>query len=800
MATVLGLPDISGEVPGTTRVLKVRVLQGVSLAKKDIFGASDPYVKIRQFRGNVEEGEIACVQTKTIKRTLNPKWFEEFLFRVNPRDNCLLFEVFDENRLTRDDFLGMVAIPLANIPTEHERTWNHHKDYLLRQRSPRSRVRGFLRMTIAYLRDESSPDTEPRREEEADWEIVDADNEVESNTSGEQTDQEESSRPRLPNGWEERVDANGRIYYVDHASRRTQWDIPTVVTAGPPAGMPSNVQDEMRAIYRARRQISAEDTLDAEEDVAEPPGPPPSPAQPTPQMIRVQPAQPTQPMQPTQPAQRTVPTQQQAQPSQVNQPFAAPANDPLGPLPAGWQMQRSANGRIFYINHNTRSTSWDDPRKTQRQPVDDLGPLPSAWEQRVHADGRTFFIDHNTHSTQWEDPRLQNPSIAGPAVPYSRDYKRKYDYFKSRLKKPSNVPNRFELKCSRASIMEDSYRNIVSVKNPELLKSRLWIEFVGETGLDYGGVAREWFFLLSREMFNPYYGLFEYSAMDNYTLQINPDSGVCNEQHISYFKFIGRVAGMAVYHGKLLDAFFIRPFYKMMLSRHITLADMESVDTEYYNSLLWIKENDPSDLELTFSVDEESFGQTKTTELKPNGDEIPVTNLNKREYTQLVIQWRFVNRVRKQMSAFMEGFLDLVPLDLLKIFDENELELLLSGLGDINVNDWRTNTAYRGGYHPNHIVIQWLWKAILSFDTEMRSRLLQFVTGTSRVPMNGFAHLYGSNGPQLFTIEKWGKPESLPRAHTCFNRLDLPPYESYYTLKEKLRTAVENAEGFEGVD
>ena len=103
-------------------------------------------------------------------------------------------------------------------------------------------------------------------------------------------------------------------------------------------------------------------------------------------------------------------------------------------------------------------------------------------------------------------------------------------------------------------------------------------------------------------MFNPYYGLFEYSATDNYTLQINPNSGLCNEDHLSYFKFIGRVAGMAVYHGKLLDGFFIRPFYKMMLGKHIELKDMESVDTEYYSSLCWIKENDPNELELTFQV------------------------------------------------------------------------------------------------------------------------------------------------------------------------------------------------------
>ncbi len=157
-------------------------------------------------------------------------------------------------------------------------------------------------------------------------------------------------------------------------------------------------------------------------------------------------------------------------------------------------------------------------------------------------------------------------------------------------------------------------------------------------------MAREWFFLLSKEMFNPYYGFFEYSAIDNYTLQINPYSGQCNEDHLKYFKFIGRVAGMAVYHGKLLDGFFIRPFYKMMLGKEMTLSDMESVDTEYHNSLQWIKENDPQDLELTFQVEEEKFGATVSKELKPGGAKIPVTEENKMEYIQDVINWRFVHR------------------------------------------------------------------------------------------------------------------------------------------------------------
>ncbi|KAK8374503.1 hypothetical protein O3P69_007869, partial [Scylla paramamosain] len=364
----------------------------------------------------------------------------------------------------------------------------------------------------------------------------------------------------------------------------------------------------------------------------------------------------------------------------------------------------------------------------------------------------------------------------------------------------ANVPNKFDIKVKRNNILEDSFAIISQVSRVDLLRTRLWIEFEGEVGLDYGGVAREFFFLLSKEMFNPYYGLFEYSATDNYTLQINPYSGMCNEEHLRYFKFIGRVAGMAVYHGKLLDAFFIRPFYKMMLSKPIELKDMESVDSEYYNSLLWIQENDPADLDLTFSVDEETFGRTTSHNLKENGGNIPVTNENKNEYIELVINWRFVQRIHNQMEAFREGFNDVVPISHIKIFDENELELLMCGIVSIDVKDWRSNTVYKGEYHPNHIVIQWFWRVVLSFTNEMRARLLQFVTGTSRVPMNGFKELYGSNGPQLFTIEMWGETKNYPRSHTCFNRLDLPPYQSYHELREKLIKAIEGTVGFAGVD
>uniref|UniRef100_A0A7N6ARB7 HECT-type E3 ubiquitin transferase n=1 Tax=Anabas testudineus TaxID=64144 RepID=A0A7N6ARB7_ANATE len=692
------------------------------------------------------------------------------------------------------------------------------KDFLLRPRSHKSRVKGYLRLKMAYLPKQGGHEEEAgeMREEAEGWD--------ETADSGSQRPQQ--LLPPLPPGWEEKVDNLGRTYYVNHNNRSTQWKRPSnmdVISETESDNQQRQIHQEAHRVFRSRRHISE----DLENEHLEP-----RDMDNVTKMLKcycfvvvsvfLEFAEDLNlRLSLTPDSNGELPG-----PSSALSPSATSYTLTTPGLPPGWEERKDAKGRTYYVNHNNRTTTWtrpivqEDPRlkypvymrnKNSMEPGD-LGPLPPGWEERVHTDGRTFYIDHRVYgdnsstfemlklNTQWEDPRLQSPAITGPAVPYSREFKQKYDYFRKKLKKPADIPNRFEMKLHRNNIFEESYRRIMSLKRPDVLKARLWIEFESEKGLDYGGVAREWFFLLSKEMFNPYYGLFEYSATDNYTLQINPNSGLCNEDHLSYFKFIGRVAGMAVFHGKLLDGFFIRPFYKMMLGKQISLKDMESVDSEYYNSLKWILENDPTELDLRFCIDEDNFGQTYQVDLKPSGSDMVVTNENKKEYIDLVIQWRFVNRVQKQMNAFLEGFTELILIDLIKIFDENELELLMCGLGDVDVNDWRQHTVYKNGYCPNHPVIQWFWKVVLLMDAEKRIRLLQFVTGTSRVPMNGFAELYGSNGPQLFTIEQWGTPDKLPRAHTCFNRLDLPTYESFEDLREKLLMAVENAQGFEGVD
>ena len=249
-------------VPGT-KLLRLGVIAGHSLAKKDIFGASDPYLRIDLIDKHEEVEDT--VLTKTKKRTLNPKWDEEFVFRVRPNDHKLVLEVFDENRLTRDDFLGMVELPLFNMPKESENRTIPHKHYILRPRSARSKVRGHLQLyhgkwhlylrvvrdrnllilyLLAFIADPSDTVEETRPEPQADaqgpagWEVVATSTPPATSLDGASNNTEEpyiveapgegaeggatanaDAPPSLPAGWEERQDNVGRTYYVNHVCK-----------------------------------------------------------------------------------------------------------------------------------------------------------------------------------------------------------------------------------------------------------------------------------------------------------------------------------------------------------------------------------------------------------------------------------------------------------------------------------------------------------------------------------------------------------------------------------------------------
>lgn len=411
---------------------------------------------------------------------------------------------------------------------------------------------------------------------------------------------------------------------------------------------------------------------------------------------------------------------------------------------------------------------------------------------RVHTDGRIYFQDHNTQATSWDDPRL--PSSVDANVPeYKKDYQRKLALFRSQPHfRLAGEEAKFTV--SREAIFADSFAVLMS-KPAEYFKGKLSIIFANEPGLDYGGVSREFFFLLSHEIFNPLYGLFAYSTHENYTLQINPHSNI-NPDHLEYFTFIGRVIGMAIFHKKFLDAYFVSSFYKQILGQRVTVEDIESLDSGLYKSLCWMQENPVEELYQNFSVDDERFGEKIEVDLIPDGRNIPVTDDNKTDYIEALVQWRSVSRVQDQMAALKKGLFEMVPRDLLAVFDSNDLEFLISGIAEIDVKDWKANTIYRN-CSATHPIIDWFWKAIEEdFDNLKRASLLQFATGTSRIPVNGFKDLQGSDGPRKFTIEVVSDKGILPRSHTCFNRIDLPQFDTYEDFLAKLQMAVECSEGF----
>ncbi|XP_007542076.1 E3 ubiquitin-protein ligase HECW2-like isoform X4 [Poecilia formosa] len=400
-------------------------------------------------------------------------------------------------------------------------------------------------------------------------------------------------------------------------------------------------------------------------------------------------------------------------------------------------------------------------------------------------------------SSPQNSPGTQRANARAPA-PYKRDFEAKLRNFYRKLetKGYGQGPGKLKVTIRRDHLLEDAFNQIMCYSRKDLQRSKFYVSFVGEEGLDYSGPSREFFFLVSRELFNPYYGLFEYSANDTYTVQISPMSAFVDNHH-EWFRFSGRILGLALIHQYLLDAFFTRPFYKGLLRIPCDLSDLEYLDEEFHQSLQWMKDNDIEDmLDLTFTVNEEVFGQITERELKPGGGNIPVSEKNKKEYIERMVKWRIERGVVQQTESLVRGFYEVVDARLVSVFDARELELVIAGTAEIDLSDWRSNTEYRGGYHDNHIVIRWFWAAVERFNNEQRLRLLQFVTGTSSIPYEGFASLRGSNGPRRFCVEKWGKITSLPRAHTCFNRLDLPPYQSFSMLYDKLLTAVEETSTF----
>jgi len=361
-----------------------------------------------------------------------------------------------------------------------------------------------------------------------------------------------------------------------------------------------------------------------------------------------------------------------------------------------------------------------------------------------------------------------------------------------------------KINVRRENLLEDSMEAIESIAESDM-KKIFRFEFIGEPGVDAGGVAREWFQLVSDTVFNPDFALWSYSSINQMCMQVNPSSGIANDEHLRYFHFTGRLLGKALFDRQIVAGHLVRPLYKHILGWPLMIADLEQLDADTYSNLVKLKDLD--DVEvccLDFTVTEDHWGTATTVELKPDGANATVTNDNFDEYIQLQMRYRLLDRVKDQVKALLVGFYDVVPEALLSVFDFQELELLLCGLPEIDMDDWKQNTEYTGDFErrgANHKVTKWFWEIVeADFDEEHKARLLQFVTGTSGVPAQGFRALQGNdNNIRKFTINSIPETVSVfPKAHTCFNRIDLPLYDTKKKMKKFLTMAIQmEATGFD---
>ncbi|XP_050080108.1 ubiquitin-protein ligase E3A [Anopheles maculipalpis] len=349
------------------------------------------------------------------------------------------------------------------------------------------------------------------------------------------------------------------------------------------------------------------------------------------------------------------------------------------------------------------------------------------------------------------------------------------------------------LKIRRDHIIEDALveLEIIAMSNPKDLKKQLVVEFTGEQGIDEGGVSKEFFQLIIEEIFNPDFGMFMTNE-DSNTVWFNPVSF----ENEAQFTLIGIVLGLAIYNNIILAVNFPMVVYRKLMGMKGSFLDLKDQNPVLFNSLKSLLEYTENDMEevfiQTFKIAyRDVFGTILEHELKPNGDQIFVTQDNKQEFVELYSDFMLNKSVEKQFNAFSNGFQMVTSESLLHLlFRPEELELIVCGSKNFDFNELELSTEYQGGFERDSATIKHFWSIVHGLSMEMKRKLLQFTTGSDRVPVGGLSRLklvIARNGPDS---------DRLPTSHTCFNVLLLPEYSSKEKLEERLLKAINYSKGF----
>ncbi|XP_034631367.1 probable E3 ubiquitin-protein ligase HERC4 isoform X1 [Trachemys scripta elegans] len=340
----------------------------------------------------------------------------------------------------------------------------------------------------------------------------------------------------------------------------------------------------------------------------------------------------------------------------------------------------------------------------------------------------------------------------------------------------------------RDNIVGDAMEVLRKTKNVDY-KKPLKVIFVGEEAVDAGGVRKEFFLLIMRELLDPKYGMFRYyeeSRLIWFSDKTFEDSDL--------FHLIGVVCGLAIYNFTIVDLQFPLALYKKLLNKKPSLDDLKELMPDVGRSMQQLLDYPEDDIEetfcLNFTITVENFGTTEVKELVPKGADIPVVKQNRQEFVDAYVDYIFSKSVASLFDAFHTGFHKVCGGKVLQLFQPSELQAMVIGNTNYDWKELEKNTEYKGEYWADHPTIKIFWDVFHELPLEKKKQFLLFLTGSDRIPILGMKCL-------KLVIQPTGGGEGyLPVSHTCFNLLDLPKYTDKETLKSKLIQAIDHNEGF----
>uniref|UniRef100_F6QU60 HECT and RLD domain containing E3 ubiquitin protein ligase family member 6 n=1 Tax=Monodelphis domestica TaxID=13616 RepID=F6QU60_MONDO len=361
-----------------------------------------------------------------------------------------------------------------------------------------------------------------------------------------------------------------------------------------------------------------------------------------------------------------------------------------------------------------------------------------------------------------------------------------YQYLTNFVQNKTNepiTPPKLCLKVRRSHLIEDALRQLSQVVDKDF-KKELLVEFIGEIGLDFGGVRKEFFYYMFKEMIQPEYGMFVYSETSS--LMWFPTNPILKKKN--YFLF-GILCGLSIASGNVVHLPFPLALFKKLLDKKPSLEDLQELTPEMGNNLqLLLDDNDnEEEFSLCFSI----YWDKEDVNLIPNGSTIHVDKSNKEDFVSRCIDYIFNTSVKKIYEEFQMGFYKVCKKEIINFFKPEELKAVTIGNLDYDWKTFEKNSKYCQGYHRSHSTIVMFWDAFHRLPLEEKKKFLLFLTGSDRFNPEGI-----SNPGIEFAYLETLKEEDLPQASTCFNILYLPQYSTMERMEKALQTVIKNNSGF----